>query len=228
MDVDSSIASSTSDPATNGGTGGWENTPVICKRHSFKGGSVCVRCGTPKPVHTPRVVSSTSEPRPARGEENIKMVRNAASLSWMALGMAVEYVPDRFERLKPLASVGRVMQFEAAIAGPRIQRGLKRTNLWKPLMLVMSRVGPWAELAPLLGPPILVGLMAMSERLEKRLGPVLLALMVPLMTETAEMAKEQSELLAMTEQFNAESVSQAADMIANFFGDDSDERTDTA
>jgi len=115
------------------------------------------------------------------------------------------------------------MQFEAAIAGPRIQRALRKTPLWKPIMAMMKQVGPWADLAPLIGPPILVGLMASNPKLRDTLAMPLVAMLTPLVAETAKMAEDTTSAMQLAETFSEENKADALQLVSFLFQDDENE-----
>lgn len=209
---------------------GWETTPVVCKRHSYKGGNICLRCNTPKPVRevSTRVASTDATPTTRGGSKNEKVLRSAISFAWFGVGMTIENLPNRFPKLEPISPVGKVLQFESAVAGQRISTALKKTPAWRPIMALMSHVGPWADLAPLVLPPVLVGMMSLRPSLRNNptLNSMLIAALVPLMSETAALAQEQAEMISQMSQFNDESVGAAMNMLSNIFGDKESDSSD--
>jgi hypothetical protein len=197
----------------------WEQS-APCKRHSYKGGNTCIKCGTPKPVRIPSRKVSDGEPSERGVSAPTKTLRQVLSLTWMGLGVGIEKLPDKWERLEPIRPVGKVIQYESAVAGTRIQKALRKTALWTPIMAFLRQMGPWTELAPLLAPPIIVGMMSIWPKLQENtmLTGMLVAMMIPLAEETKKMAEEQKELMSQMGQFTQENMIEAMGVISEFFG----------
>lgn len=191
------------------------------RRHSYKGGDVCLKCGMPKPVHVPRtriVSDGVPAERVPRGTAPVvKQFTGMLSMAWMALGIGV----STQDRVRPdiTGPVGRVLQFQAPVAGPRIKNALAKTPAWKPILAMMRHVGPWTDLAPLIGPPILVGLIAWKPAIERNVMPFLLPLMMPLVQEVEEMAEEQAALIGSIEEMQ-ERAAKALAALGEIIGSD--------
>lgn len=218
------------DSSPDGVASGWvSETPIVtpcAKRHSYKGGDVCLKCGTPKPVRQARTSSAmpseaTRTPRAERPTSaSVRTLRGAVSLGWLGLGVACEHWGRPEHVARP---VGRVLQFEAAVAGPRIESALRKTPAWKPIMAILNQVSPWADLAPLIGPPVLVGLMSWQPRLRPVLANVLVSLLVPVLSEAEKTASEQMEAVAALGNFTEENISRAQDLVAAILSEDEED-----
>lgn len=189
----------------------------IGRRHSYKGSDTCLKCGFPKPVHVPRGTRTELAERAPRGSgETIKLFRGTVSMAWMAMGIGVEHAPwEQTEHVT--VPVGRTLQFQAPIAGTRITNALRKTPAWKPILAMLRAVGPWADLAPLIAPPLLVGLMAQFPQLQERLMPMAVGMLLPIIAETASMAEEQAELMANMNKFNQEAINEAMGILGGIF-----------
>jgi len=176
----------------------------------------------PKPVHTPRtprvVTDEVTERQPRGSGRTVKQFEGLMSMAWMAMGVAV----GNQDRVKPdvLQPVGRVMQFQAATAGPRIKAALSKTPAWKPILAMLKHVGPWTDLVPLIGPPILVGAMAWRPELERAIMPFLLPIMMPIVQEVSDMAEEQKAMIGNIEQMQERAAETFATINAFMQGDD--------
>lgn len=205
MDEDTNVA--TAEPEVGWIAAQQQTQPCheIGKRHSYKGGEICLKCGMPKPVHVPRERSAEPTERAPRGSSGVvRQFEGLLSMAWMAMGVGIatqdRVMPDVAE------PVGRVLQFQAPVAGKRIKSALSKTPAWKPILAMMRHVGPWTDLAPLIGPPIFVGLIAWKPRLKNQLMPFLLPMMMPLAQEVQEMADEQKALVANIEDMQERAV----------------------
>lgn len=138
----------------------------------------------------------------------------------MALGVVTErYVPK-----PPGPPMGRILQLEATIAGPKVAAALKHTPIYP--WLVRATVGPWAELMPLIVPPLIVGAVSMNPQLMERVRPLLLSMILPIVVENMKKAEEQSALIQMMGDVTDQHYQIASSLIDSIFAtdDDSDSR----
>jgi hypothetical protein len=243
---DEGATATAEEPSSNGS--GWENGPVsegaVCvselgafKRHSWAGTDTCERCGAVKE----RPASPTKEPgAPARtrGIGRTGELETAISLAWMGLGIAVEkqpwlgnvymnretgeYVtPTGDEESRPVTiteAVGKTLQMESSIAGKRIDRALRRTPLYRVLVPYFATAGVVADLAPLLAPPLVIGLATARPDIGEKFKPMMVALLLPVLAEQAKMAEAQMELMSKVEGVNAEVLERATAMVDDLLG----------
>jgi len=221
-------------PGEEGGAGHWVTdeapayTGTPCAgRHRWKGGNVCIRCGAPKPQRQPR--QAATEATAVRGVR-IGAFETMASMLWGGVGMGVEYQrviigrlthnKDATEPGKVSGPVGRSLQLEAAIAGKRIDRAFhKASPFWYAVVARFMNKATWfTELVPLMVPPTVVGMAAQFPELVERFKPQVAALMVPVLVEIAKYNQQQAELMSKLEGYNAQTLSEAMDMLDMLIG----------
>jgi hypothetical protein len=223
------------DNATPLGTGELCGTPgAPFKRHRWDG-DICKRCGAVKSAVSASGERKSSGSRTLRGSGKASnTIETIASLCWMGAGMGFEYLPTRAPLIGRLAepvertdgtfgaapsvAVGRVMQLEASIAGKRIDSALRGTPVGKFIVALLNATGPWAELAPLFLPPLMVGIAAMYPELAERFKGLMVAAMIPVLTEASKNAEAQAALMSQLEGVNAETVAQAAAVVDSLLG----------
>lgn len=211
------------------------------KRHKWDG-EICTHCGATKssvtPERTPSTGKRTTSTRTTKASsQTIEML---AGLLWQGAGMGLEYLPTRAPFIGRLAepvsrvnpddpsqsivtappsvAVGRVMQLESAIAGKRIDNALRGTPVGKFINALMNATGPWAEILPLFLPPLIVGAAAMYPEFAARFKGIMVAAMIPVLTEASKMAEQQAALMGQLEGVNAETVAQASALVDSLLG----------
>lgn len=116
------------------------------------------------------------------------MAAPALGMAWARIGQLVELSGP-----EPAAPpVGRVMQFQAVDAGERLHRLLTRVPVYRRAMLVAGG-SITEEIAALVGPPLLAGVMASGEQAQAALWPLFASM---IQTSALAMAKAQREQLA--------------------------------
>lgn len=195
--------------------------PELGKRHKFKNratgemSETCLVCGNPRSTPTPRsTASSSTEPRTRTRGGKTNTLDTILSGIWYAAGAGVrQLVPA------PSGAVtGRVIQLEAAIAGPKLHKALKRTPLYPYIALAESQIGWAAEIGMLLAPPILLGLAAARPDIARTMKPMLVGILTPVLAEVAKKAKEQTALLELLETYDAEVIEAASSIIDDLIG----------
>lgn len=219
---------------SSNGQSGWEEPEIEAQpigfaphkgRHTYRDG-ICIKCG--------RKESDEEKPKTlakARTSNNITLEMMASGV-WLLAGVGLENLNPEWPVvgpvLKPIASpveredgslgvapskaAGRMMQLEATIAGKRIDKALKGTVVAKFINALLNATGPWAELVPLILPPLIMGAVAAYPAIVERF-PMVKALMVgtmlPVLKEAAKMADEQEALKEMVGSVDQESIAQA-------------------
>ncbi len=235
----------TSDDAAaqnSNGDAGWEapaaSTPIGVGKHKGRhmddGNGVCLKCGLvisdiQRKGSTPR----TGSPRVS----NSMTIEMFASMAWLGAGLGLQHLPAQTpligviaqpvalqdaegrvigEGVAPSVAAGRVMQLEASIAGKRIDKAIKGTVVAKFINALLNMSGPWAELIPLLLPPLIIGGVAAFPALIERypvLKGMMVASMLPILSEAAKLAEQQSALMDNLGAVSQENVAQAWSVI---------------
>ena len=159
----------TSADQNSNGASGWESpeaTPIgMAKhkgRHTYRNG-VCEKCGAIEgetKTSVPRKQGSSLAPR---GKSTIG-IHSLISFAWMGMGIALERQPWILQesvvegKAPPAKAVGAVLKMESAVAGKRIDKALRGTPVYAALSKMLDAAGPWADLAPLFIPPLVIGL----------------------------------------------------------------------
>lgn len=220
------------------GAAGWEapasSTPIGMAphkgRHTYRDG-ICEKCG--------RIQSEAQESRPASSKSvgrpstsNSLTIEMVASMLWLGGGIALEKLPEQtpivgviarpVERedgslgASPAKAAGKVMQLEASIAGKRIDRAIKGTVVARFINAILNATGPWAELVPLLLPPLILGGAAAFPAFVERfpvLKGMMVATMLPVLTEAAKLAEQQQALMGNLQTVSAENIASAVSVI---------------
>lgn len=222
------------------GESGWEPeapaTPIGVGKHKGRhvddGSGVCVKCGLVIADIKGTRTSSNAVGRPR--SSNSLTIEMVASMLWLGAGVGLEHVQpswpvvgvigkpvereDGTTGASPAKASGRVMQLEAAIAGKRIDKAIKGTVVAKFINAFLSMSGPWAELIPLFLPPLIIGGVAAWPSLVERfpvLRGMMVATMLPVLTEAAKLAEHQAALMGNLEAVSAESINNAMNVIAS-------------
>lgn len=208
------------------GDSGWETTPSIPigvaphkGRHTYRDG-VCIKCGAIEGQAQPKQPRSSSSI--SRTTKSVVSLPSLFSAVWMAASIGIEKQPWILAesvvegKAPPSVAVGRTMKMESAVAGKRIDKALKGTPVYAALTKLMEAAGPWAELAPLFAPPIIIGLASVKPELGEQFRPVLVGALIPILIESAKMAEEQARLLQQFEGVTAEVVEQANAIVDSF------------
>ena len=207
-------------------------------RHKWAGGETCERCHVAKPTAATREAKDSSGIARTRAPRTGEL-ETAISLAWMGAGIGIEKQPwvgqvymnretglyvsakDAGENDRPVTvaeAVGKTIQMESAIAGKRIDRALRRTPLYKILAPYFSTVGLAADLAPLIAPPLLVGLAAARPDIGERFKPMMVMMLLPVLAEQAKMAESQNELIEKMEGVNQNTIDAASNLIDELLG----------
>jgi hypothetical protein len=240
---------SDADPAaqSSDGAAGWEapasSTPIGVGphrgRHKYVDG-VCEKCGRKQSdaqAAQAQRTGSTSMGRPRTS--NSLTIEMVASMLWLGGGIALEHQPpqtpvigviaqpvereDGTTGASPAKASGRVMQLEASIAGKRIDRAIKGTVVAKFINALLSMTGPWAELVPLFLPPLIIGGVAAWPSVVERfpvLKGMMVAVMLPVLSEAAKLAEQQSELMGNLQAVSAENIAQAVSVIQDMLNNE--------
>jgi len=202
------------------GAAGWEvNTATATPigtgphkgRHTYRDG-VCIKCGAIEGQTQPRQQRTSLAPRAKSGSIGIPQLISAV---WMAAGIGLERQPWILQEptqegmAPPAVAVGRVLKLESAVAGKRIDKALRGTPVYAVLTKMLDAVGPWADLAPLIAPPLIIGIASVKPELGEQFRPMLVASLIPMLIESAKMAEEQARLLQQFEGVTAEVLEQA-------------------
>jgi hypothetical protein len=226
----------TADPAASGWEAPASSTPIGTGRHKGRhmddGNGVCLKCGLViADIKGSRASSNVVRPRTS----NSLTIEMVASMLWLGAGLGLEHMPPTLPvigviakpveegKASPAKASGRVMQLEASIAGKRIDKAIKGTVVAKFINALLSMSGPWAELIPLFLPPLIIGGVAAWPQLVERfpvLKGMLVATMLPVLTEAAKLAEQQSALMGNLEAVSAENIAQAVTVISGILSDE--------
>lgn len=185
------------------------------------------RCKSPPKA--PAASRSTTSSRPTPSGRSRTPKKKDEPL-WPALiGMAYGYLGAGVEMLAPApagAPVGRVMQFQAPLAGKQIHEALSHVPVYKRVTALSGGDSPFGELAALLAGPIIAGVMATNPAAAEMLVPLFMA---SLQSSAVEMAKQQRasrDALAEVNEYAAEIEVLMGHLVANLFdppaGEDDD------
>jgi hypothetical protein len=217
------------------GASGWEvpqesTTPIGVRphkgKHRFRDG-VCTKCGAIEGQVQPRQQRTSLSPR---GKTTIG-IPQLISAVWMAAGIGLEKQPWILQEpvqegmAPPAVAVARVIKLESAVAGKRIDKALRGTPVYAALTKLLDVAGPWAELAPLFAPPLIIGLASIKPELGEQFRPMLVASLIPVLIESTKMAEEQARLLAQFEGVTAEVVQQANAIVDSLLSKEDDSST---
>jgi len=133
---------------------------------------------------------------------------------WFVAGKVVEsYAPE------PVGEpVGKVLQLEAGIAGPRLHKVLKKTPLYPYIMIAESQVGWIADVGMLVAAPLAVGFAAMNPGAARAMKPLMVGLLVPVLAEIAKNSGQQAALLESLETYDRETIELASRIIDDIVG----------
>jgi hypothetical protein len=199
---------------------GWERdtepaiAPIcsdIGKRHKWRGGNVCIVCGIEREKVTP---GATGERRPRTPKaSSSNEIAQLLSMAWAITGSTLAKHGD--ERLVP---VGNVMQIQSSMAGPRLDRALQRTPIYK--YLTTGKTGIIADLFPVIAPPLLVGLIAnlKSDRAKEAARPLVLTILLPVLIEASKQQEQSKELLESLNDISSEQLDQASALVDEILG----------
>lgn len=189
-------------------------------RHTYRDG-VCIRCGRREDDTTP---TKTQRQEITRSVSKSVSLDTLISGVWMAAGIGLEKqpwilrTPAAEGMASPAEAVGKVLQLESAVAGKKIEKALRGTAVYKLLHTFLNSVGPWAKLAPLLMPPLIVGIASVRPDIGERFRPMMVAAMVPMLVEAAKMQEEQARLVAQMEEVSADMISAANALVDELLG----------
>jgi hypothetical protein len=224
------------------GESGWEtpttaetgNVITPCRRHTFKGGQTCIRCGAPRPARAVRA------PRAASAGGSSESLETVLTLLWGAIGLGIEHQPligkeprtFTLHSINPIndeiietevkgapvsVAVGKALQMEAAVAGRRIDRAWRHGSpLSYALVNLFVNKVTWAtDLAPLLVAPMVV---ALPPAILERVKPMLAQALIPVLVEQAQMMRKQADAMDNLDQFTKDAVENAESMIDVMLG----------
>jgi hypothetical protein len=226
------------------GDAGWEapaaSTPIGVGKHKGRhmddGNGVCLKCGLVI-ADAQRKTATRSTGSTRSSSTNSMTIEMFASMAWLGAGLGLQHLPPQTpligviaqpvalqdaegrvigEGVAPAVAAGRVMQLEASIAGKRIDKAIKGTVVAKFINALLNMSGPWAELIPLLLPPLIIGGVAAFPALIERypvLKGMMVASMLPILSEAAKLAEQQSTLMDNLEAVSQENVAQAWSVI---------------
>jgi hypothetical protein len=214
------------------GSGGWE-TPTAqetvvtpCKRHTFKGGDTCVRCGAPRTAR----VARPRAPRAVGGVSSRDSLETVLGLLWGGIGLGVQHQPligktprvytindEEVEGASVSEAVGKALQMEAAVAGRRIDHAWRKGSPLSYLIVnaFVNKVTWATDLAPLLAMPLIA---ALPPVVLERIKPQLAQLVVPVLVEQAQMIKKQSEMMGNLDAFTKQAIIEAERTIDQVLG----------
>jgi hypothetical protein len=241
------VAEGDSAAQNSNGEAGWETpqTPIGTGKHKGRhvddGNGVCLKCGLViADIQRRGTTSRTPTPR-ASNSLTIEMV---ASMAWLGAGMGLQYLPKQTpiigviaqpvplrneqgaqigKGVAPAVAAGRVMQLEASIAGKRIDKAIKGTVVAKFINALLNLSGPWAELVPLFLPPLIIGGVAAWPSILERfpwIKGMMVATMLPVLTEAAKLAEQQATLMGNLEAVSQENIAQAVSVIQDMLKPD--------
>lgn len=134
---------------------------------------------------------------------------------WAALG----YGAQMFVAEPVGPPVGRVMQFQAADAGPRVERIGARLAKALPFISTVKKQGQFAgDVAALLAPPLLTALIATGNVPRAIAEPVFVTIMRPLIADALEKAQEQAETITAMAEAEDEVTGATRELVAAIFG----------
>jgi len=205
--------------------------PRTCKRHRWLGGNTCVNCGALRE----RVTRQTGVTR-TRGSSRTGDLETFISMAWMGMGFAVQHrvwthipgmpQPDLENKPDVAGPVGYALRIEAAVAGRRIDRTLRKTTIYGPLVKFFTPIGVVSDLAPLALPPLVVGMAAFKPEAIETLKPILIPMLAPIFAEAAKLAEQQRQLLGKVEAINDETLQNTSDFIDSIINSSKRERED--
>jgi hypothetical protein len=228
----------TSDDAAaqdSNGAAGWEATAAATPigmgphrgKHTYRDG-ICIKCGQSQSDVQARQQARGTRTSSTPRTSNSLTIEMITSMAWLGFGKGLELLPEQTPFIgviatptqegmaAPSQAAGRVMQLEASIAGKRIDRAIKGTVVAKFINAILNMTGPWAELVPLFLPPLLIGGAAAFPALIERypwIKGMMVATMLPVLTEAAKLAEQQSALMGNLEAVSQENIAQAVSVI---------------
>ena len=122
--------------------------------------------------------------------------------------------------------VGRVMQFQAPLAGRSIAEILDHTPLLKLFAPLSDNSGLIGSIASLIGPPLIVGLMASNDKAMQMGRPMLGMFMVPMAKEIIKAQKSMADNMGAMGEIDEETSEMVSNILNALFGsDDTDTRS---
>lgn len=112
--------------------------------------------------------------------------------------------------------VGRVMQFQASLAGARIHNLANKVPIYRQAT-ALAGGGLLDDIIELVAAPVLVGVMATSETARETLWPMLAASLQASAVEIAKMQKQQVEAMEAVGEYAAEAETIMAQMAEQLF-----------
>jgi hypothetical protein len=239
--------------------GAWE-TPaesngavVPCKRHRWKGGDVCIRCGTPKSAVVKTVAGRTSAGLNAtrRGgrSNSFSFMEMLLSTGWLLIGHGIEKLPTPLQEpwrkdgepvamrendkgeivpLTPAFAIGNTWKMESGVAGARLHRFGMQFPTYKLVSAMLEPVGKYADVGQLFAPPLFMGLAAMKPEVvdDPTIKGIMLGALIPILVEQAKMMERQNELLQTLEGATEAQINLANQIVDSMLGR-SDGRTNS-
>lgn len=144
------------------------------------------------------------------------------AMAYAKAGQALElagYSEDEAGELamSPLVPAGRVMQFQAPLAGQQIDRLLNRVPAYRRVTALTGN-SLLDDLAPLVLGPVLAVVMASNPAMQAALAPMFLSAMQASAAEVIKLEREQEKTMAAMSEHLEEAGERAAEMMADLFG----------
>lgn len=120
--------------------------------------------------------------------------------------------------------VGRVMQFQAGDAGPRLERIGVKIGKALPFTASLSKGGQLAgDIAALLGPPLITAMIASGTIPRAVAEPLFIGIMRPLIADAMRQSAEAVETMSAMTEAEAEVIDTTRQFLAAIFGDEPEE-----
>ena len=112
--------------------------------------------------------------------------------------------------------VGRVMQFQAPLAGARLHGLLSKLPIYQQAT-ALAGGGMLEDIMELIAAPLVVGVMATSEQARDYLWPILATSLQSSAVQIAKMQKEQADAMESVNEFSADAAAIMEQMAASLF-----------
>jgi hypothetical protein len=164
---------------------------------------------------------SAAERRPGRAPAATKKLGAAAlGMGYAKIGQRLEllgYDPET-DQYAPHAPAGRVMQFQAPLAGAQLDRLLTRRVPIYGRVTQMQGSSLLEELAPLVMGPLIAILMAEMPAMREHLEPMFVSVMESSALEVLKMERETAKAMTATLEARTEAQELAQEMLDSMFG----------
>lgn len=203
----------------------------IGKRHQYRDRKTkedydyCLKCGAakPEPGQSQRTRSAVV---PRASGKQAQTLDIAMTTLWFGGGALVrnmappvDHTPDADNTTgDALRAVGRMMQLESSIAGPKLHKLLKLTPIYPYLSIASGQLSWATDLGMILLPPLVAGLAAARPDLARQFKPALVAVLTPVLAEIAKSTAQQAALLETIQSYDSEVVDAANAIIDDLIG----------